>query len=121
VRANQAKYPTATVCRVLGVSSSGYYGWRRHEPSARERADRELTRRIGHFYHRSGGTYGAPRIHADLRAEGWRVGRKRVARLMRAAGLVGVSRRKEVHTTQRDRSRRPAPDLVERDFTAEGW
>ena len=61
-----------------------------------------------------------PRIHAELVAQGIRVGRKRIARLMRAAGIVGVSRRRWTTTTQRDRRARPAPDLVERDFTAPG-
>jgi putative transposase len=67
----------------------------------------------------SRGTYGAPRVHAELRAEGRAVGRKRIARLMRAAGVVGVSRRRGIVATQRDRDARPAPDLVERNFTAE--
>src|SRR5580700_2793159 len=63
-------------------------------------------------------TYGAPRVHAELRAEGRAVGKKRIARLMRAAGIVGVSRRRGVITTRRDRDARPAPDLVDRNFTA---
>ena len=66
-----------------------------------------------------GGTYGVPRVHAELEAEGVRVGRKRVARLMRGAGLAGVSRRKGARTTQRRQEARPAPDLVDRNFTAE--
>jgi putative transposase len=65
-------------------------------------------------------TYGAPRIHAELAEAGISIGRKRVARLMRAAGLVGVSRRKWICTTVRDRGARPAPDLVERNFVAQG-
>ena len=113
-------YPIATMCRVLGVSTSGYYAWRKRPPSARSLSDRELTEKIQHYHRRSDGTYGAPRIQADLAAEGFSVSRKRVARLMREAGLEGVSRRKKVRTTQRDRSKRPAPDLVERDFTADG-
>ncbi len=68
----------------------------------------------------SKGTYGAPRIHAQLAREGVHVGRKRVARLMRAANLQGVSRRKRYGTTQRQANARLAPDLVERDFSAEG-
>ena len=113
-------YPIATMCRVLGVSTSGYYAWRRRGLSGRALSDRELTASIRHYHRRSRGTYGAPRIQADLAAEGIQVSRKRVARLMREAGLEGVSRRKKTRTTKRDDSKRPAPDLVERDFTADG-
>jgi putative transposase len=70
------------------------------------------------IHQRSHATYGAPRVHAELRAEGIKVGRKRVARLLKKAGLVGASRRKWIHTTVRDRNARPAPDLVERNFLA---
>ncbi len=82
-------------------------------------SDAALEARIGEIHAASYGTYGAPRIHAELRAEGMAMGRKRVARLMRRAGLTGISRRKRVRTTIRDRKSRPAPDLVERDFEAE--
>ena len=78
-----------------------------------------LTQEIHAIHAKSRGTYGAPRVHAALRAEGIRVGKKRVARLMKAAGLRGVSRRKTPTTTRRSSAARPAPDLVERDFTAE--
>ena len=81
---------------------------------------RELSARIAAIHRRSRATYGAPRIHAELKEQGIRVGRKRVARLMRAAGLRGVSRRKWMITTVRDRAARPAPDLVERNFIAAG-
>ena len=77
-----------------------------------------LTKMIDSMHEKSYGTYGAPRIHADLRDEGIRVGRKRVARLMRAAGLAGVSRRRHIVTTKRDSEDSAAPDLVDRDFTA---
>jgi len=110
----------ATMCRVLGVSSSGYYAWRSRRLSKRAREDEALTKRIRAIHERSRGTYGAPRIHAELAAVGIHIGRKRVARLMRAAGLAGVSRRKGWKTTVRDRDARPAPDLVQRAFTAEG-
>jgi putative transposase len=120
VRANQATYPIATMCRLLGVSTSGYYARRERETSAREREDAELTVLIRQFHEASDGIYGARKIHADLAEAGHRVGRKRVARLMRRAGLRGVSRRKSVRTTTRDERRRPAPDLVDRDFTATG-
>jgi putative transposase len=120
VRAHRAVYPIATMCRILGVSPAGYHAWRERPPSARAEADAALTARIRTIHAASHGTYGAPRVHAELRAEGRRVGRKRVARLMRADGLAGVSRRKGVRTTRRgEDARRPAPDLVARDFTAE--
>jgi putative transposase len=117
VKANQALYHVATMCRVLGVSPSGYYAWRRRPPSARAQADAALSGRLRAIHARSRGTYGVPRVQAELTAQGTHVGRKRVARLMRAAGLVGVSRRKAFHTTVRDRDARPAPDLIERDFS----
>ena len=112
-------YRTATMCRVLGVSPSGYYAWRRRAPCARVCADQALTERIEAIHERSRGTYGVPRVHAELADLGVPVGRKRVARLMGGAGLAGVSRRKGVRTTQRRKEARPAPDLVDRNFTAE--
>lgn len=118
--ANRAVHRIATMCRVLGVSSSGYYAWRSRTVSERQQADAELTKKIRAIHARSRGTYGAPRIHAELLAEGTRVGRKRVAHLMRAEGLAGVSRRRGVRTTRRSQSARPAPDLVERNFTSDG-
>jgi putative transposase len=108
----------ATMCRVLGVSTSGYYAWRTRPRSERARADAELSLRIRAIHKHSRATYGAPRIHAELAAQGVRVGRKRIARLMEVAGIYGVSRRKWITTTTRDRGARPAPDLVERNFSA---
>jgi putative transposase len=107
-----------TMCRVLGVSASGYYARLTRPPAARARADAALSARIAAIHQRSRATYGAPRIHAELAAEGIHVGCKRVARLMANAGLYGVSRRPWVTTTVRDRDARPAPDLVERNFVA---
>jgi putative transposase len=111
-------YHVATMCRVLGVSPSGYYAWRNRPASARARADAALSARLRALHGRSRGTYGAPRLQAELAAQGARVSRKRVARLMRAVGLVGVSRRKAFHTTVRDPDAPSVPDLVQRDFTA---
>ena len=118
MNANQAMYGVATMCRVLAVSASGYYAWLKRPLSARARADAELMSRLTAIHQFSRGTYGAPRIHEELSAAGIQVGRKRVARLMRAAGMRGVSRRRWISTTVRDRKARPAPDLVERSFTA---
>ena len=119
MRANQAVFRIATMSRVLGVSPSGYYAWRKRGRSAREASDEALSARVRAIHERSRGTYGAPRIHAELSAEGTPVSRKRVARVMRAAGLAGVSRRKGPRTTRRDPQGRRAPDLVERCFEAE--
>ena len=107
------------LCRVLGVSASGYYAWMGRPASARAERDAELSDRIRAIHARSRGTYGVPRVHAELAAEQIAVGHKRVARLMRASRLQGVSRRKWTTTTVRDREARPAPDLVKRTFVAE--
>ena len=120
MRSHQAVHPIATQCRVLGVSASGYYAWAVRPASARATADAALMEQIRVIHTRSRGTYGERRIHAELAALGVGVGRKRVTRLMRAMGLAGVSRRKGIRTTIRDREARPAPDLVDRDFTAVG-
>ena len=120
MRAHQGTHRVATVCRVLGVSASGYYAWQARPLSARAHTDRALLAQIRTIHDRSRGTYGAPRIHAELGADGVHIGRTRVARLMQTAGLVGVSRRAFVTTTRRDRAARPAPDLVQRTFTTDG-
>jgi putative transposase len=117
VSENQASYAIATMCRLLGVSSSGYYAWNKRVPSRRAQADAALLAQIRAAHSASYGTYGAPRVHAELVAQGIRVGRKRIARVMAAAGLAGVSRRKFVCTTARGNGR-PAPDLVDRKFAA---
>lgn len=109
----------ATMCRLLCVSRSGYYAWTRRPTSAHAARDAVLRQRIEAIHTASQGTYGAPRIHAELAAEGERVSRKRVARLMRAGGLVGVSRRRAAGRVNRRKETRPAPDLVERQFSAE--
>jgi putative transposase len=117
---HRAEYRITTMCRVLEVSASGYYAWERREPSARERENARLLERIRGIHERSRSTYGAPRVIAELVEEGEVVGHNRVARLMREARLVGASRRKGCWTTRRDRDARPAPDLVERKFEADG-
>ena len=119
MKANRAAHGVATMCRVLGVSPSGYYAWRSRSQSARARRDEELGEAIRAIHEDSRGTYGMPRVHAELVARGWRVSRKRVARLMREAGLAGVSRRRGVRTTCANSSHRAAPDRVERRFQAD--
>ena len=120
MRANQAVYSVRRMCALLGVSASGYYAWSRRGRSERARSNEELLARIRSIHERSRGTYGAPRIHAELVASGTPISRKRVARLMREVGLQGASRRRWATTTMRDKKVRPAPDLVERNFMAEG-
>lgn len=112
-------FPVRTMCRVFAVSASGYYAWNSRAPSARSIRDAELTARIRHYHARSRGTYGAPNIHEDLREEGIGIGKKRVARLMKAEGLRGVCRRKWIVTTVRDAAARPSDDLVQRQFVAD--
>jgi len=118
VSAHQAFHDVATSCRVLGVSRSGFYAWKDRPLSRRAGEDVAIAHKIRAIHAVSRGTYGAPRVHAELAADGVRVGRKRVARLMRAAGLEGASRRRFKTTTVRDEEARPAPDLVARDFKA---
>ena len=121
MNANQATFPIAVMARVLGVSESGFHAWRRRPASGHALADAALLKRVRTIHVASRATYGVPRVHAALRADGDRHGRKRIARLMRQAGLVGASRRRAgVTTTRRDPDRRPAPDLVDRDFVVAG-
>jgi len=114
----RAAHHIATLGRVLDVSLSGFYAWCDRPPSARAQADQRLLARIHTIHEESRGTYGAPRIHAELRAQGIRCGRKRVARLMREAALVGAQRRRYRGTTRQEREASVAPDLVKGDFTA---
>jgi putative transposase len=107
------------MCRVLGVSKSGFYAWRSRPASQRVRDDERLLVTIRRSHAESDGTYGAPRVLRDLREQATRVGRKRVARIMKEANLRGVCRRKGFRTTVRDDEKRPSPDLVHRDFTAQ--
>jgi putative transposase len=119
IDAEKATHPVSMLCRVLKVSRSGYYDWRDRPSSRRDRENATLTEKIREIHHRSRGTYGYPRVHAELRALGVRCNRKRVARLMRKDGLQGCMRgRRRKHTTRQDPLAIPAPDLVERNFTA---
>ena len=107
------------LCRMLGVSKSGYYAWRDRPPSRRTRRDALLTEKIREIHSRSRETYGYPRVHAELRSLGIGCGRRRVARLMKAAGLRGCMRGKKRRTMRRDPWAAPAPDLLGRDFVAD--
>lgn len=119
IEAEKATYPVCELCRVLGVSRSGYYDWKMRLPSKRAMENASLTERIREIHHRSRGTYGYPRVHAELKALGVRCSRGRVARLMRKNGIRGCMRgRGRKHTTRQDPLAVPAPDLVKRDFAA---
>jgi putative transposase len=119
IDAEKTSFPIAFMCRRLGVSTAGYYAWRQRPRSARAVADAHLTGTIRQIHVGSRGTYGAPRVHAELADEhGVRCGRKRVARLMRIAELRGVCRRRRVRTTRRDEQAELSDDLVQRQFSA---
>jgi len=116
IDAKRAQHPVSLLCSVLGVSRAGYYAWKHRPASARRRRDVELIEQIGQIHRESQGTYGWPRIHAELRHRGVHVSRKRVARLMRQAALSGLVRRRKGRTTIRVPGIATAPDLVRRDF-----
>ena len=138
IDAEKATHPITMLCRPVDVSRAGYYAWSRRPPSKRAQADAALTEEIRVIHTKSRQTYGVPRVQATLGAAGHRVSRKRVARLMRDAGLRGCGRRRRVRTTVSDPAATPAPNLVQRQFsvgelnqlwitdltylwTAEGW
>lgn len=115
------EFPVRLMCRVLAVSPSGYYAWRQRPSGARAIADERLLLNVRVAYRTSAGTYGAPRVHRELRSEGLRVGKKRVARLMRADGLVGTSRRRRgPRTTDSAHAFPIAPNLLARRFDLNG-
>ena len=117
IAAEKTTFPVAVMCGVLAVSRTGFHNWERRAPSDRALSDAWLTEQIKRIHDESRGVYGAPRIHAELRMEhGIRVGRKRVARLMKAAGISGVRPRKRYKTTIRIPGITPATDMVERQF-----
>jgi putative transposase len=118
IEAERTSFPVQFMCRMLGVSRSGYYDWRGRPPSARNQADGALTEKIREIHERSRHTYGSPRVHAELRALGTRCGRKRVERLMRKSGLQGCMRGTRRGTTRRAKRYAPAEDLVNRKFAA---
>ncbi len=118
IDAERACLPVALLCRMLGVSRSGYYDWRGGSPSVRSRENAILTEKIHEIHRRSRETYGSPRVHAELRSIGTRCSRKRVARLMRKAGLQGCTRGRRKRTTRRSRKAVPAEDLLQRSFEA---
>jgi transposase InsO family protein len=121
IAAEKANHKVVTMCRVLQVSRSGFYAWSGRPPSPRALRDRELIEQIRDVHTDSRGTYGAPRVHAELvLGRGFRLGRKRVARLMRSVHLQGIHRRSRLGCTRRDPLAALAEDLVGRSFTPAG-
>ena len=118
IEAERTEFPVQFMCRMLGVSRSGYYDWRGRPPSRRSRENAALTEKVREIHRRSRETYGSPRVHAELRALGTRCGRKRVASLMRRAGLRGCVRGRRKSTTRRSGRAVPANDLLRRSFVA---
>ncbi len=119
IEAEKAPHSIPTLCRLLGVSRSGYYAWRRRPPSERARFDAVLLEKIGTIHRNSRATYGAPRVHAELRTLGIRCAKKRVARLMRQEKLRGCLRGRRMKAAHRIALRQAAaPDLVERNFSS---
>ncbi len=118
IDAEKAYYPISLLCRILRVSRSGYYDWKGRPPSERDRENAALAEKIREIHSRSRQIYGYLRVHAELRALGVRCSRKRVARLMRKAGLRGCMRGRKRRTTRRDKHAIAAPDLVNRNFYA---
>jgi putative transposase len=121
IEAEKANFPVSVMCRALGVNRTSFHDWERRAPSDRALSDAWLSEKIKAIHAASDGTYGVRRIHAELRLEhGVRVGRKRVERLMKAAGISGLLPRKRRRTTVRLPGVRVARDLVERDFRPDG-
>ena len=117
IDAQKAYFPIEFLCIQLGVSRSGYYAWKERPESKREQADRELAEQVVAVHQHSRGTYGSPRVHAELRARGRKVSRKRVARLMSQQGLAARQRRRFVRTTDSRHGQPVAPNLLNRDFS----
>lgn len=114
-----ADFPVQVMCEVLGVSRGGYYAWASRAESPRATDDRALAAEIRAAHEASRGRYGSPRVHAELRTRGRRIGRKRVARLMRRMGLAARRRRRFRRTTDSRHGLPIAPNRLERNFTAE--
>jgi putative transposase len=112
-------YPIIRMCSVLEVSENGYYNWRIRGKSQRKQDDGQLVSRIEDAYHENRGVYGSPRIHAELKAQGIRCGRKRIARLMREQNISARRKRRQAKKTDSNHSSPIAPNLLERDFTAD--
>jgi transposase InsO family protein len=118
IEEHKHEFPIVVMCHVLGVSESGFYAWRKRPTSQRQREDAQLRTQIRQVFTAHQGRYGSPRLQVELRDQGQSISRKRVARLMREAGLCAKGKRHRVVTTRRDASHPVAPNLLQRDFTA---
>ena len=119
MQAHQEEFPIRQMCKVLVVSSSGYYAWRERPESIQAQANRKLVMEIRAIHARSRGNYGSPRVHADLQLRGFRVGRNRIARLMRLEKIYGRRRTKKIpHTTNSQHEYPVAPNRLNRNFQA---
>ena len=116
---HQNEFPVLRMCQVLNVSVSGYYAWRKREPSQRKREDEHGGKLIEDAYQNNRQVYGSPRVHAELKEQGVHCGRKRVARLMRERGISAKSKRRKVKTTDSQHDNPVAPNLLQRDFSAD--
>lgn len=117
IAAEKAVHPVGVLCDVLGVSRSGYYAWSRRPEPARAKSDAQLKAQIAAVHEKSRSTYGSPRVHAALRGEGVRVGKKRVERLMREDGIKARQKRRFRHTTDSNHTHPIAPNVLDRQFT----
>lgn len=118
IAANQQEFPIRRMCQVLAVSASGFYAWRKQQPSARKMANEKLLSQIKVVYEQSHGTYGSPRVHAAMNAQGMACGVHRVARLMRQNGLQARGKRRFKRTTQSNHTYPIAPNVLNREFEA---
>jgi putative transposase len=116
ILAEKAFYPITVLCSVLGVSRSGFHAWQRRPRTQRLRADAQLGAQVVAIHTRSRGTYGSPRVHAELRAQGVRVGKKRVERLMQENGIQARRKRRFRKTTDSKHDSPIAPNIVAREF-----
>jgi len=119
IHAEKASHSLSALCRILGVTRQGYYAWASREPSSRQQADAKLRDAVKLVFGESRGTYGSPRVREQLRQQGMRVGKRRVEHAMRDLGLVARPRRRYVRTTVSDGSHPVAPNVLDRNFTAE--
>jgi putative transposase len=119
IAAEKAQHPVAVLCSVLGVSSSGFYAWRKRRPSQRAKSDAQLALEVRLAHKRGRGTYGSPRVHRELKAHGHCVGKKRVERLMRQEGIQGRQKRRFRRTTDSNHTQPVAANVLARDFHAD--
>ena len=119
IEKHQSAYPVGRMCAALNVSRSGYYAWRKRQQQGPNRKNQALLEHIQRIHQQSRKTYGSPRVCAQLRAEGFEVNRKRIARLMRLKGLVGRRKQRRGRTTDSNHQHPVAPNLLNRQFQAE--